>query len=150
MSKVLITKEYTWDMSHMLAGHKDLCRNLHGHTYKMQVKIYNKFDPLCNFQDMVMDFKDLKKLVHTEVIERFDHAFAYWKNSNDKVELEIASLLKKNNRKIVELEFRPTAEKLVVFLKEILSELFEKNGFELKEVRLWETPTSYAEIVVED
>ena len=34
-----IAKEFNFDMAHMLDGHDGKCKNLHGHTYKLQVEV---------------------------------------------------------------------------------------------------------------
>ena len=34
-----IAKEFSFDMAHMLDGHDGKCKNLHGHTYKLQVEV---------------------------------------------------------------------------------------------------------------
>ena len=34
-----ISKEFSFDMAHLLDGHDGKCQNLHGHTYKLQVEI---------------------------------------------------------------------------------------------------------------
>lgn len=149
MEQLTITKEFTWDMAHMLAGHLGLCKNLHGHTYKMHVKVCSKEDSVCERQDMVMDFKDLKEIIKEKIIDSFDHSFAYWKGSGDPVEIQIADALTKNGRKVVPLNFRPTAEKMAIYFHGLLKEDLESKGFEIKNIKLWETPTSYAEYASE-
>ena len=32
-----VSKEFSFDMAHLLDGHDGKCQNLHGHTYKLQV-----------------------------------------------------------------------------------------------------------------
>jgi len=55
--------------AHFLRGYEGKCENLHGHNWKVEVRIASdKLDDL----DMVMDFKELKGLV-AEVLEMFDH-----------------------------------------------------------------------------
>lgn len=44
--------------------------NYHGHNYVLEVMISGELDPITGF---VMDLKDLKSLILSEVIERFDH-----------------------------------------------------------------------------
>lgn len=34
-----VSKEFSFDMAHLLDGHDGKCQNLHGHTYKLQVEI---------------------------------------------------------------------------------------------------------------
>lgn len=44
--------------------------NYHGHNYVVEVWIEGKVDPETGF---VMDLKDLKEIIHEEIIDRFDH-----------------------------------------------------------------------------
>ena len=44
--------------------------NYHGHNYVLEVWIEGEVDPGTGF---VMDLKNLKKIIHSEIIERFDH-----------------------------------------------------------------------------
>lgn len=44
--------------------------NFHGHNYVLEVWIEGPVNPLTGF---VMDLKELKKVIHTSVLERFDH-----------------------------------------------------------------------------
>ena len=150
MRKVTVVKEFTWDMAHMLAGHEGLCKNLHGHTYRMQVEV-SRLDGGSvgkngNTQGMVVDFKVLKDLVKSKIVKPLDHAFMYWKDSTDEVEHEIARLLKKNEKKVVEVSYRPTAEEMALNFYDELSKELEGCGLELCSVKIWETPTSFAEV----
>lgn len=146
METICITKEFSWDMAHMLANHQGLCKNLHGHTYKMQITVQSANDALCEEKDMVMDFKDLKEIVKERIVDKLDHAFVYMKNSPDSVETSIAEILIANGRKTFGFDFRPTAEKMgYYFYNEVKDEL-EQNGIIIKKLTLWETPTSFVEI----
>ncbi|WP_408954435.1 6-pyruvoyl trahydropterin synthase family protein [Natroniella sp. ANB-PHB2] len=150
MGKLSITKEFTWDMAHMLASHQGLCKNLHGHTYKLQVEVTRNSEQLITESEaasgMVLDFKDLKKVVKEEIIDPFDHAFVYWTGSSDVVEHQIAELLQKEGRKVVKVDFRPTAEEMAVYFLEVLNAKLEGEGVRVSRVKVWETPTSFAEI----
>jgi len=150
MGKVSITKEFSWDMAHLLAGHEGLCKNLHGHTYKMQIEVTRKTEDVIlteiNSQGMVIDFKDLKQLVKEKIVEPLDHAFMYWINSPEPLEHEIAEILLKNQRKVARVNYRPTAEEMAMnFFALLTEELFPLN-LELRAVKVWETPTSFAEV----
>lgn len=150
MSIVSITKEFTWDMAHLLAGHEGLCKNLHGHTYKMQIEVCRKNEKLINKEinskGMVIDFKDLKEIVKELVIDPLDHAFMYWTESPEPLEHEIAEILIKNNRKVAKVSFRPTAEEMAMNFFSILEEKFKLDNLVLVSVKIWETPTSFAEV----
>lgn len=44
--------------------------NYHGHNYALEVWVSGEIDPVTGF---VMDLKSLKKIIQTEVTQRFDH-----------------------------------------------------------------------------
>ena len=145
---ITINKEFKWDMAHMLAAHQGLCKNIHGHTYKMQVEIAREDNNLISedksSSGMIIDFKDLKHIVKEELIKPLDHAFMYWANSNDQLEHEIAQLLKDHQRKIIEVDFRPTAENIADYAFNLLAERFAELEIKIVSLKVWETPTSYA------
>ena len=70
MSKVRITKQFTFETGHALYGHDGKCKNIHGHSYKLSVTIFGK--PLGDSKSskfgMIMDFSDLKKIVKEEIV----------------------------------------------------------------------------------
>ncbi|MTI67397.1 MAG: 6-carboxytetrahydropterin synthase [Firmicutes bacterium] len=151
--KVYITKEFKWDMAHMLAAHSGMCKNLHGHTYKLQVKVTRKsgnlIDNTGHSDGMVIDFKDLKEIVKEKIINPLDHAFMYWVNSSDEVEHKLADALLNSNRKVFKVNYRPTAEEMAKdFFKKLTDEL-DKYNVKLVSVKVWETPTSFAEVNME-
>jgi 6-pyruvoyltetrahydropterin/6-carboxytetrahydropterin synthase len=149
MAMISITKEFSWDMAHMLAGHTGLCKNVHGHTYKMQVEVGSYTGEVIKDADssesMVIDFKDLKNIIREKIVKPVDHAFMYWNKSPDPLEHQIAELLKINNRKVVGVEYRPTAEEMALNFYETLMIEFEKYNIKVLSVKIWETKTSFAE-----
>lgn len=44
--------------------------NYHGHNYTLEVIVEGEIDPVTGF---VMDLKDLKGIIHRDVLDRFDH-----------------------------------------------------------------------------
>ena len=120
---VSVTKEFTFDSCHQLKEYNGACARLHGHTYKLQVTVEGKLDNI----GMVLDFKELKTYVQEMIIKPLDHY-----NLNDK------------------LWFNTTAENMVVYFYELLEKYFitlsekEERYIAIKEVKLWETPTSFA------
>ena len=67
-----VTKTVKFDAAHILTNHQGLCKNLHGHTYRVDVSVVGD-----ESRDMVIDFKELKNLATEVICERFDHAFIY-------------------------------------------------------------------------
>lgn len=142
------TKEFTWDMAHMLEGHLGLCKNVHGHTYKMHVTVESR-NPAGVMTSgpsagMVCDFKDLKNVVKELIVDPLDHAFMYNMESEDPVERRIAQILVETDRKTVPVDYRPTAENMARSFYTSLDLAFENKPYKLVEVTVWETPTSFA------
>ena len=120
----------------MLTNHEGLCKNLHGHTYRVDVSV-SCGDGMSG--DMVMDFKELKRIANETICDRFDHAFMY--NTASPGETEIAAVVERNGMRTAPIPFRSTAENLA---KLFFAEL-EKKIAGLSSVRVWETQDSSAE-----
>ena len=143
-NNITITKIFGWEMAHMLANYKGACQNLHGHSYRLQVTVMRIAEPTLN--DMVVDFSDLRALVNKLIVYKYDHAFLYWKNSNDEGEQAIAAAVIKSGLKAVGMKQRPTAENMVSEIADSLHKPLEKLGLTLRNIKLWETSSSYAEV----
>ena len=133
---ITVTKTVKFDAAHVLTNHQGLCKNLHGHTYRVDVSVARAED---DGRDMVIDFKDLKSIVNEVICDRFDHAFVY--NTESAGEREIAAVVEKNGMRTVAIPFRSTAENLA---KMFFSDL-EPRVAGLSAVRVWETADSCAE-----
>jgi len=129
-----VSKECRFDAAHVLTNHAGQCKNLHGHTYRVIVEVAEK----SAGTDMVIDFKDLKQVLSKIVLDRFDHAFIY--NKNSPAECEIAAVISKHGMKSVALPFRSTAENLARYFFEVL-----KVHVNVHSVKVYETPESCAE-----
>ena len=131
-----VTKTVKFDAAHILTNHEGLCKNLHGHTYRVDVSVAQD-DGVGG--DMVIDFKDLKRIASEVVCERFDHAFVY--NTESPGEREIAAVVEKNGMRVAPIPFRSTAENLAkLFFDELKVQI---PG--LVAVKVWETADSCAE-----
>lgn len=121
---VLVSKEFTFDSAHHLHCYEGKCQNLHGHTYRLQVIMFGKTDN----RGIVIDFTDMKRITKERVIDRLDHKY-------------LNEVLPPMNT---------TAENMVVWIYEQLNLALVDEGLfpliKLEEVRLWETPTSYAAV----
>ncbi len=122
--KITVVKEFTFDSAHYLPWHKGKCQTMHGHTYRLQIGVRGGIDE----DGLVIDFSDLKRLVNALIVNQLDH-----KNLN---EVELKDFPCES----------PTAENMVKWIVEQLEEEINgHNGLVLAFVRLYETPTSYAE-----
>lgn len=134
-----IAKEFSFDMAHMLDGHDGKCKNLHGHTYTLQVEICGELHSTGAKSGMVMDYSDLKKVVKSHILDQMDHAFIY--DSTSEKECKVAELLNSLESKTFGIPARTTAEQMAKYIFDTLTQV----GLPVSLIRLWETPTSYCE-----
>ena len=142
MSIIRVTREFTFEMAHMLKGYDGPCRNVHGHSYRLFVTITGKpvNDNTSPRNGMVLDFTDLKEIVVHTIIERFDHSVVI---SSD-FAAEKKKMMADAFGNAVIVDYQPTCENLVTdFAGRIKSEL--PAGINLHSLRLCETAKSYAE-----
>ncbi len=73
---IRVTREFTFEMAHVLYKYDGPCRNVHGHSYRLFVTVAGV--PVNNTDDpkngMVIDFTDLKGIVLGEIVDVFDHS----------------------------------------------------------------------------
>ena len=132
-----VTKRVRFDAAHVLTNHQGLCKNLHGHTYRVDVSVAGD-----GASDMVMDFKDLKRIATETICDRFDHAFIY--NTASAGECEIAAVVEKHGMRTVAIPFRSTAENLAKHFHSLLSVQIPPP-LSIVAVKVWETADSCAE-----
>ena len=124
--RVLVSKEFTFDAAHHLHAYDGKCMNLHGHTYKVVFGISGFLDD----RGLMIDFGDIKEIWKTEIEIFLDHRY-------------LNETLPPMNT---------TAENMVAWLYEKMKESLNKEdrqqqylGARVEFIRLYETPTSYAE-----
>lgn len=142
MSIIRVTREFSFEMAHVLKGYDGPCRNVHGHSYRLFVTITGKpvNDNKSPRNGMVLDFTDLKEIVLHTIIDRFDHSVVISSDFADEKKKMMADAF--GNAVIV--NYQPTCENLVTdFAGMIKNEL--PAGIKLHSIRLCETAKSYAE-----
>jgi 6-pyruvoyltetrahydropterin/6-carboxytetrahydropterin synthase len=134
-----ICKTVEIDNAHMLSKHPGNCRFVHGHTRRIEVVVESN---RLNHNDMVCDFADLKAVMLRHV-EAWDHALCM----ND-ADPNYSTMRDLYAERLITFEKRdPTTEVLAETLfKALWSELKTLgDGVRLRRIRVWETPTSWAE-----
>ena len=143
MSNIRITKQFSFETGHALYGYDGKCKNVHGHSYKLSVTVIGRpiTDPSNVKFGMVIDFTDLKKIVKEEIVDQFDHATVFNKNTPH---IELARELQSRDHHVILVEYQPTSENMVIdFAERIKSRL--PNQIQLHSLKLQETETSFAE-----
>lgn len=111
---MILIKEFEFDSAHNLINYHGKCEKLHGHTYKLVVKLEGEPDN----EGMIYDFVELKKTVNEKVVNRFDHAY------------------------LNEIIPQPTAENIAIFVWKELKDILNRDNSRLYEIEIWETKTS--------
>lgn len=148
MSNIRITKLFTFETGHALHGYDGKCKNVHGHSYKLEVTVIGSpiNDNSNTKHGMVIDFGDLKKIVNKEIINEFDHATVFNKNTPH---LELAQEMQNRGHNVILVNYQPTSENMVIdFAQKISAKL--PSYVKLHSLKLKETDTSFAQWFASD
>ncbi len=132
-----LTAEASFDGAHFLSGYEGKCSNLHGHRWRVILKI--KADELQESgqqRGMVVDFSDVKKALKVET-DYFDHTFIY---ERDSLKERTVDALNEEGFLMRIVDFRPTAENFSKYFYD----KFAGYGFDVAEVTVYETPNNCA------
>ena len=116
-----VSVEQSFAAGHALRNYKGKCENVHGHNYKVQLRILGTE---LDQAGLLMDFGDIKRILR-EVIEILDHQFI-----ND---IEPFTTV------------NPSAENMTKwFYDEVMRRMPEGAHLSIGEVIVWETDIQYA------
>ncbi|EIJ38195.1 6-pyruvoyl-tetrahydropterin synthase [Galbibacter orientalis DSM 19592] len=143
MSNIRITKQFNFETGHALYGYDGKCRNVHGHSYKLSVTVIGT--PITDTANvklgMVIDFGDLKKIVKEDIVDVFDHATVFNKNTPH---VELAQELSTRGHNVILVDYQPTSENMVIDFAEKIKKRLPEH-IQLHSLKLQETETSFAE-----
>ena len=122
--EISICKTFTFEASHQLPFHDGKCRNLHGHSWKLEVEVSSEQLYLSGSkQGMILDYVDLKSIVDSAVIDKLDH------------------------QDLNQFFANPTSENVIQHIWNTITDYLQANvtsrpnKVKLNRVRLWETAT---------
>ena len=145
---VSITKTFDFDAAHRIPNHQGKCRNIHGHRYTLEITLTGAVEKSVGLpsEGMVIDFADLKDIVKTSLIEKWDHAFLGYEG--DPVVMTL--IQEHKDLKLVRTTYIPTVENMARDAFDILDReftaKFANGGPSLTHLRMYETATSWADI----
>lgn len=134
-----VTKIFYFEMAHAIEGYSGPCKNVHGHSYELHVTVSNSFngDNYIPSPGFVLDFKELKQLVQSSVLESLDHKLVL----SDRFLAKNNALALQEN--LVVWEAEPTAENILIYIQKILCNKLPA-AIRLSSLTLYETKSSYA------
>ncbi len=126
-----VTKQIHFCYGHRLLNYDGKCRWLHGHNDLVEIALAaEKLDE----RGMVYDFTIIKQVVQAWIDEHLDHKMILHRDD------PLVSTLQEHGDPLYLLDENPTAEAIA----RLIYEEAARQGFPVVEVRLWETPTSWA------
>ncbi len=131
MAQHKVTKSIDFCYGHRLLEYDGKCKHLHGHNGLIEVDI--EADSLDSL-GMVMDFTSVRDIVKGWVDENLDHKMLLRRDD------PVAPILEELGEPIYLLDDNPTAENIA---KHIYLQA-RSRGLNMAEIRLWESPSSYA------
>ena len=132
-----VTRVIDFCYGHRLMNYEGECRHLHGHNGRIEVDI--EADE-TDYRGMVVDFADIRDVVKTWIDDNLDHRMIL--NREDPL---VAVLTELGEAHYV-IDANPTAENIAAHIHEMTS----SDSLHISEIRLWETPNSYATFTPEN
>lgn len=146
MPQIRLTREFSFEAAHALDYYPGGCRNLHGHSYRLQVTIAGHVEecPSHYNEGVVMDFKTLNNIVQNEVIQHLDHCAILQEGGAHSKLLSVPDA-----GRILWVRFSPTCEAMLLYIISKL-QLALPEGVRLHQATLFETATSSASWYADD
>jgi 6-pyruvoyltetrahydropterin/6-carboxytetrahydropterin synthase len=116
---------------HRLLNYSGKCRHLHGHNGRAVI-VLEKAE--LDDRGMLVDFSDIKSSVRTWIDNELDHRMILCERD------PVVDYLREQGEPLYLLRDNPTAENIA----KLIYDFTKAEGFPILEVKLWETPKSFA------
>jgi 6-pyruvoyltetrahydropterin/6-carboxytetrahydropterin synthase len=128
----LVTKRIEFCYGHRLLDYDGVCKHPHGHNAVAEIDV--RTDRLDS-RNMVADFSDIKRLVKGWIDRELDHKMILREDD------PLVAPLRALGEPMYLVESNPTVERIAKLVFDTTKGL----GFPVVAVRVWETPSSFAE-----
>lgn len=126
-----VTREIHFCYGHRLLNYSGKCRHLHGHNGKVEIELYAE---KLNELGMVRDFDEIKQVVQVWIDDNLDHNMILCRHD------PLIPALEKLKERYYLIDENPTAEAI----SKLIYDYAVSQKLPVSEVRLWETPKSFA------
>lgn len=140
---LFITRRFEFDAGHRILKHESRCKHCHGHRWVAEVTCRA---PKQDELGRVIDFGVVKEVVGKWIDENLDHNMIL--NSKDPL---LTDLTEKQQEAVFmgkppyQIPCNPTSENLAILIQERADILLAPLGVRCYHVRVWETPSCYAD-----
>lgn len=123
MSRFNVIRYHDFCMGHTVTNHESKCANIHGHNYRVHVKVEAVPDEKeLDEIGRVIDFSFIKDLFFDWIEREFDHRFLIYEKDFR------CNLMKTVDPTIVVCDFNPTAENIANFFLAEFNKMLEERG----------------------
>jgi 6-pyruvoyltetrahydropterin/6-carboxytetrahydropterin synthase len=129
-----VTKTIEFCYGHRLLDYAGICRHPHGHNASVEIEVRTG---QLDARNMVCDFSDIKRIVKEWIDREIDHRMLLRHDD------PLVALLQQLGEPVYLLDSNPTAERIARLIFDYAS----AQGLPVVRVKVWETPTSFAEYV---
>lgn len=126
-----VTREIHFCYGHRLLNYSGKCRHLHGHNGRVEIELFSE---RLNELGMVRDFEEIKKVVQVWIDEELDHNMILCRRD------PLIPALDQMKERYYLIDENPTAEAI----SKLIYDYASSQNLPVSEVRLWETPKSFA------
>ena len=127
-----VTKKIDFCYGHRLLDYEGVCRHPHGHNAVAEVEIQTE---QLDARNMVTDFTDIKQIVKGWIDRELDHKMILRHDD------PLVEPLERLGEPIFKIDSNPTVERIA----KLIFDMARDQGLPVAGVRVWETPTSFAE-----
>ena len=127
-----VTKRIEFCYGHRLLDYDGICKHPHGHNAVVEIEV--RADQLDG-RNMVCDFSDIKRTVKGWIDRELDHKMLLRHDD------PLVNPLQELGEPVYLLDSNPTVERIARLIYDHASQ----QGFPVVRVKVWETPTSFAE-----
>jgi 6-pyruvoyltetrahydropterin/6-carboxytetrahydropterin synthase len=127
-----VTKRIDFCYGHRLLDYDGVCKHPHGHNAVAEIEV--RTGELDN-RNMVCDFSDIKRVVKGWVDSALDHKMILRHDD------PLVEPLQRLGEPVFILDSNPTVERIA----RLIFDFAKREGFAVVRVKVWETPTSFAE-----
>jgi 6-pyruvoyltetrahydropterin/6-carboxytetrahydropterin synthase len=127
-----VTKRINFCYGHRLLDYDGICKHPHGHNALAEIEV--RTDQL-DTRNMVCDFSDIKRIVKGWIDRELDHKMVLRRDD------PLVKPLQELGEPIFLVDSNPTVE----CMARLIFEYASSQGLPVVRVRMWETPTSFAD-----
>lgn len=138
---IKVTRSFTFDAAHRLPTHSGRCRNLHGHTYRVEVAVSIP-DERLNSQGMIVDFGAMKRTIGAWINTNLDHKTILVRY--DPLVKKLTAANGDHATPMYLTDSIPTAEEFAKMLLKTAQALLNGKRRRVSAVTVYETPLSWA------